>query len=42
MDKLVRGTAKDGMVRVIGAITTDIVNLFLLHFLFLFFHLMNQ
>ena len=26
MDKLVRGTAKDGMVRVIGAITTDIVN----------------
>ena len=26
MDKLVRGTAKDGMVRVIGAITTDIVD----------------
>ena len=26
MDKLVRGTAKDGMVRVLGTITTDLVN----------------
>lgn len=26
MDKLIRGTAKDGMIRVIGCITTDVVN----------------
>lgn len=26
MDKLVRGTAKNGMVRIVGAITTDLVN----------------
>lgn len=26
MDKVIRGTAKDGMIRVIGGITTDLVN----------------